>query len=181
MANSQRYVAFLRAINVGGHVVKMDRLRELFESMSLRRVETFIASGNVLFDASVKDTVALEQQIEARLAKALGYEVVTYLRSSSELIALSRYVPSFTESLEDTHSMFVGFLKSTPSSDACRMLDDQCSTDVDDFHVYGRELFWRCRVRFNESKVSQPRLAKALGSPVTFRNVTTVRRLALKC
>jgi hypothetical protein len=94
---------------------------------------------------------------------------------------LSRYDPSFSEPLEDMHSLWVGFLKSAPSPDACRMIDHDCRTDVDDFHVHGRELFWRCRVRFNESKTSMPRIAKALGSPVTFRNVTTVRRLALKC
>jgi uncharacterized protein (DUF1697 family) len=40
-----RYAAFLRAINVGGHVVKMDRLRALFEAVPLARVSTFIASG----------------------------------------------------------------------------------------------------------------------------------------
>jgi uncharacterized protein (DUF1697 family) len=51
MSAGRRCVAFLRAINVGGHVVKMDRLRGLFEALKLRNVETMIASGNVLFDA----------------------------------------------------------------------------------------------------------------------------------
>ena len=50
-AGAARLVAFLRAINVGGHNVKMDRLRELFEALGLSNVETFIASGNVIFDS----------------------------------------------------------------------------------------------------------------------------------
>jgi uncharacterized protein (DUF1697 family) len=45
----RRQVAFLRAINVGGHIVKMERLRMIFESLGLKEVETFIASGNVVF------------------------------------------------------------------------------------------------------------------------------------
>ena len=45
-----RYITFLRAINVGGHTVKMDRLREIFESLGFANVETFIASGNVVFE-----------------------------------------------------------------------------------------------------------------------------------
>src|ERR1041384_610051 len=45
------YAAFLRAINVGGHVVKMDRLRRLVESLGHARVETLIASGNVIFES----------------------------------------------------------------------------------------------------------------------------------
>jgi len=44
-----RYIAFLRAINVGGHTVKMEHLRGIFESMGFSNVETFIASGNVIF------------------------------------------------------------------------------------------------------------------------------------
>ncbi len=46
-----RYVAFLRAVNVGGRTVKMDLLRELFAQLQFKNIETFIASGNVIFDA----------------------------------------------------------------------------------------------------------------------------------
>ena len=48
---SSRFVALLRAINVGGHVVKMEALRKHFTRLGFANVETFIASGNVLFDA----------------------------------------------------------------------------------------------------------------------------------
>ncbi|MBA3354552.1 MAG: DUF1697 domain-containing protein [Pyrinomonadaceae bacterium] len=46
-----KYVAFLRAINVGGHIVKMDHLRQLFEALGFSNVDTFITSGNVIFDS----------------------------------------------------------------------------------------------------------------------------------
>jgi uncharacterized protein (DUF1697 family) len=45
-----KHIAFLRAINVGGHTVKMDTLRQLFESLGFTNVETFLASGNVIFE-----------------------------------------------------------------------------------------------------------------------------------
>ena len=60
--SATRYVAFLRAINVGGHVVKMDRLRNLFEALGFSGVRTFIASGNVLFDSAARNTGALESR-----------------------------------------------------------------------------------------------------------------------
>ena len=44
-----RYIAFLRAINVSGRRVKMDHVRKLFEALGFSNVETFIASGNVIF------------------------------------------------------------------------------------------------------------------------------------
>src|SRR6185369_8391120 len=59
-----KYVAFLRAINVGGHVVKMDQLRALFEALGFANVETFIASGNVIFDSKSKNVAALERKID---------------------------------------------------------------------------------------------------------------------
>ena len=49
-----RYVAFLRAVNVGGRIVKMDELRRPFAAAGFADVETFIASGNVIFDTTAK-------------------------------------------------------------------------------------------------------------------------------
>ena len=93
-----RYVAFLRAINVGGHTVKMDRLRVLFEDLRLKNVETFIASGNVLFDTSAKDIGALERKIEKHLEQALGYEVTTFVRAMTDLAGVVAGHPSPTSS-----------------------------------------------------------------------------------
>ena len=67
-----RYVAFLRAINVGGHTVKMEDLRRLFETMGFANVETFIASGNVIFESKSKNTQAMERKIENHLRESLG-------------------------------------------------------------------------------------------------------------
>ena len=88
-----KYVAFLRAINVGGHVVKMDELRELFSGLKFSNVETFIASGNVIFDTKSAPDQKLEQKIEKHLEKALGYEVGTFVRSIEEIQAISVYQP----------------------------------------------------------------------------------------
>ena len=88
-----RYVAFLRAINVGGRRVKMDHLRKLFEALGTSNVETFIASGNVIFDSEADDPRVLERKIEDHLQESLGYEVATFVRSTSELAGIARYRP----------------------------------------------------------------------------------------
>src|SRR5215211_2292119 len=80
-----KYIAFLRAINVGGHTVKMDYLRTLFEDLGLMNVETFIASGNVIFDSPARRPKALEQKIETFLKEKFGYAVATFIRSAAEL------------------------------------------------------------------------------------------------
>jgi hypothetical protein len=66
----RRYVAFLRAINVGGHVVKMDRLRTLFEGLGFANVSTFIASGNVVFDSTATDTRPIPRSVQRSLSCA---------------------------------------------------------------------------------------------------------------
>lgn len=176
-APPQRYVALLRAINVGGHVVKMDRLRAEFEALGFRDVTTFIASGNVLFESPLPDTAALEQRVERRLEQSLGYAVATFLRTPQELGAAVAGDP-FAQR-DDTCTLHVGFLKTAPAQDAVdRLL--ALRTDLDDFAVRGREAFWLCRTRFSESSISGAKVERALAMPATFRNVTTVRKLALR-
>jgi uncharacterized protein (DUF1697 family) len=85
-----RFIAFLRAINVGrGRTVKMQSLRQVFESLGLSRVATFIASGNVIFDATTRDTKTLERKIEKRLREVFGYEVPTFIRREAELAKIA--------------------------------------------------------------------------------------------
>jgi hypothetical protein len=80
-----RYFAFLRAINVGGHIVKMERLRREFEGLGFAEVETFIASGNVIFESRATNEKLLSSKVERHLESALGYEVAVFIRSSAEL------------------------------------------------------------------------------------------------
>ena len=105
-----RYIAFLRAINVGGHIVKMNPLKGLFESLGFSRVETFIASGNVIFETNNKTPAKLEQEIESALLKTLGYEVHTFLRTDSEVADIAQYKPFRDSELKSVGALYVGFL-----------------------------------------------------------------------
>ncbi len=177
-----RYTAFLRAINVGGRVVKMDRLRTLFESLGLANVETFIASGNVLFDTPAANVSSgmLAQKIERELYRALGYEVATFLRTGPELAAVAAHRPfDAPDPLPAGHSLLIGFLNAAPTAAAeQRLMAYTCATD--DFSVHGREVYWWCRGRISDSRFTGARLEKALGLPTTMRNVKTVRRLVAR-
>jgi uncharacterized protein (DUF1697 family) len=172
-----RYVAFLRAINVGGRVVKMPVLRKIFEALKLAEVETFIASGNVVFTSSV-EAARLEPVIEKRLHEMLGYPVVTFLRSTAEVAAVAAHDP-FEAALPPGGRLYVGFLRETPSPSARSRLR-VLATAKDALAVHGRELYWRCAVPSTESTVSGAVLEKVLGQPATLRNVNTIRRLAAK-
>jgi uncharacterized protein (DUF1697 family) len=175
------YAAFLRAINVGGHVVKMDRLRRLVESLGHARVETLIASGNVIFESAARDPRRLESAIALHLERELGYEVGTFIRSAAELeaIAAHRAFPASDAGAPGT-SVYVGFLAEPPPP-ALRKSVESLGSAVDTLRFRGRELYWLCRGRSSDSEFSGARLEKILKAPATLRNLTTVAKMAARC
>ncbi len=174
-----QYVAFLRAINVGGHTVKMDALRGLFASLGFPSVETFIASGNVLFESPARDGAALERQIETELRRALGYDVAAFIRTDGELKAIADYRPFPPTQLAKATAFNIAFLKEPPDA-ASRKKVMGLRTEIDDFQVHGRELYWLCRMKQSESTFSNAVLEKTLGRPSTIRGAATVQKMAAK-
>ena len=174
-----RSIAFLRAINVGGHNVKMDVLRGLFEGMGFSKVETFIASGNLIFETAQKGDRALEEKIEAVLHETLGYEVATFVRTDAELAAVVAYQAFPQAQVDAARAYNVAFLGTPLDAEALqRILARQ--TDLDVFHVHGRELYWLSQAKQSESKISNAVFEKALGQRSTLRQVSTMRKLSAK-
>ncbi len=171
----QRYIAFLRGINVGSHTIKMENLRSLFAELGFANVATFIASGNVIFETQCEETHKLEHQIERHLRQTLGYDVVTLLRSASELAATATYeaFPSADLALPGS-SLYVAFLREELPpvvQESVLTLGNQ----VDSFHAHEREIYWLCRTCLSEPPVfARGLFEKAVHAPVTLRNITTV-------
>jgi uncharacterized protein (DUF1697 family) len=175
----RRLIAFLRAINVGGRVVTMAKLRKEFEALGLQNVETFIASGNVIFTSRAKDLAALEKKIESRLRASLGYEVATFVRTAEEVAALAEYKPFDAARLASAGAFCVGFLD-RPLDAATSKALMAFKSDIDDFHVNGREVFWLCKTRQSESAFTNVNMERTLKVRATFRGMNTVVRLAAK-
>lgn len=171
--------AFLRAINVGGHVVTMAALRKHFEALGLTDVETFIASGNVIFTTPARVPTTLPRRIETRLHRALGYEVHTFLRSETEVAAIVRYRPFPSGEIEAARAFSVGLLAAPLTADM-RKATMALRTDIDDFHLHGREIYWLCRKGQSESNFNNNRFEKAIQGRATFRSMTTMTRLVAR-
>ncbi|MDH6134868.1 uncharacterized protein (DUF1697 family) [Kitasatospora sp. MAA4] len=83
---AETFIAFLRAVNVGGRTVTMERLRGLVGELGLADVRTYIQSGNVFFSADAAiDRPALTRRIEEHLEQALGFPVPVMLRTVAEV------------------------------------------------------------------------------------------------
>ena len=171
-----RYFTFLRAINVGGHIVKMDRLKQIFESLGFKDVKTTVASGNVTFDDSSSDALALENRIEDALKSALGYEVVTFIRIRNEMVSIVEFQPFPQSIVGKAVSFNVGFLKEhlTPASQKQFMT---LSTPTDNFAVHRREVYWLCGTKQMESGFSNAVFEKQFAVRSTFRGMPTVQKM----
>lgn len=176
-----QYIAFLRGINVGGHRVKMDRLRTHFTELGLRDVSTFIASGNVVFSTESDDVDGLRETIESHLVNQLGYEVATFLRSPAELAAIIAVnSPNPVMGNQSVSSHYVIFLD-RPIPESLRSDLTQANSDMDHFDFFDTEVHWHIQGKLTESPLFGAGLDRATrGVRTTTRNMTTLRRIAAK-
>lgn len=171
-----RFVAFLRAMNVGGHTVTMTELHALVSGLGLEDVETFIASGNVVVSAD-ESAAVVEETIRSGLTERLGYPVDTFVRTPAQLAKIAAAAP-FGE-LADGHKVQVGFL-TDPLPQATGKALVGLSNDYDSLVAKGREVYWLTRGGISKSLIKPAVFARTLGVPTTMRNVTTVHRLVHK-
>lgn len=175
-----KYIALLRAINVGGHTVKMDQLKKLFEKMGFDKVETFIASGNVIFETKSKSVDSIRKKIEIELEKSLGYKVAAFIRTTEELRSIVYYKPFKESDLSQIgNSLYIAFLNNQPTKVLQKKISI-LSDKVNEFHFNKKEMYWLCRKNFSDSGISGKTLEKALGAEITVRNSTTVKKMATK-
>ena len=175
-----KHIVFLKAINVGGHTVKMDRLKNLFEKMGFENVETFIASGNLVFDSKSKSINSIKKKIETELEKSLGYNVATFIRSAEELKKVIEYEPFKESELNNSsNTLYIGLLDSAPSKENQNKVFAMQDA-ANEFHFNNKELYWLCRKNFSDSGISGKVLEKAFGMETTIRNSTTIRKMVLK-
>lgn len=174
------YIALLRGINVGGHrKIKMTELKQTLEAIGLSRVQTYIQSGNVLFE-STEEEGPLRKRIEQGIEDAFGFPVDVVLRTSAELRRTAASYPFSPEEIAEaeassqTESLYVAFLPEEPSPEARERLERACEGG-DRFHIDGREIYLLFRNSVRNSKLSGS--LQRLGTSATVRNGKTVGKL----
>jgi uncharacterized protein (DUF1697 family) len=173
-----RYVAFLRGMNLGGRRITNEALRRHFEALGCEDVATFRASGNVVFAREGRDE-ALTARLEKGLAEVLGYEAPVFLRAAKELLAIAAQEPFAAEHLAASKGKLqVTLLKKKPSSAAAKKAL-AFSTGDDRLTIEQRELYWLPKGGLSESDLDLKALAEILG-PTTVRTKGTIDQIAAK-
>lgn len=174
-----QFIAFLRAVNVGGRFVKMEDLRQQLEALGLQDVQTYIQSGNVVFTAEETDPTQLEEVIEKRLAEAFGFQIPAMVRTAAEFLAVANYEPFPASRYGEKSVLYISFLKEEPVPE--RQGDLLAfANDIDEFQVHDRQVYWLMHRHQGQSKFTNNKLERALGVAATRRNSSTVRKIAAK-
>src|SRR5262245_58485906 len=134
-------ISLLRGINVGGnHMIRMEALREIYQSLGLQDVQTHLQSGNVVFRAAQRDLKKLPARIEDAIEETVGFRPAVIIRTPAELRETIGRNP-FTDR-EDVHpsKLLVTFLAADPGPEAHENLRALPAVP-EELHLHGRELF----------------------------------------
>jgi uncharacterized protein (DUF1697 family) len=169
------YVAFLRAINVGGRFAKMPTLRTGLADKGFGEVESYIQSGNMRFTSSLRSASAVEKVFETALEELCGFTVRTIVRTPVQLGELTSYGAGLASPLEEEARRYVTFLQKDPDDELTATLD---GWDVpgERAHVHGREVYLWLSHPSHTAKLSNARIERR-GAVATSRDWKVVSAL----
>ena len=174
-----KYAAFLRGINVSNRRAKSADLCSPLEGLGFEDVETFRASGNVVFAASREPLAKLTARMETALEASLGYDVAVFLRSAKEVREIAGHEPfpaKWVEASEGKLQISM-LLKLPPAKQREAVL--ALATDEDRLAFGARELFWLPSGGTQGSALGMKKIDDLVG-PMTMRTQGTIEQLAAK-
>lgn len=179
MTASDKQVALLRGINVGGsHKVPMAELRELAAALGWRDVQTYIQSGNLLARAAGAPAT-LEARLEAAIERRFGFAVPVVVRSREAWAAYVAGNPLVEASRAEPKLVHLALAKRPPASGAVEGLRARAA-DGERIEGVGDALWIHYPQGAGRSKLTPALFDRLAGSPVTARNWNTVLELAAR-
>jgi len=170
-------ISMLRGVNVGGHkMVKMDALCALCGSLGLRDTQTYVQSGNVIFQTEGRDLVRLRKRIEDGIEKTFGFHSDVILRTPAELRDVIARNPFASRRGIDPKRLTVTFLTSDPGKEAREKLLAM-KAEPEELRIEGRELYIYYPNGMARPKLTWPIIEKTLKTSGTARNWNTVTKL----
>lgn len=168
------FVSLLRGVNVGGKTVRTADLVAVYRTLGLGAVETYLQSGNVIFEAPRGEAVLVSAAIEKGLGERFGFEVKVLVRTGDELRRIVAENPFLTgEDIAPT-ALHVTFLSGIPGN-----LPSEGAYGGDRYALRGREVFLVCPNGYGRTKFPNAFFERGTGVFATTRNWRTVTTLAL--
>ena len=180
MKNSEKYVAFLRGINVGGHhKVPMADLKKELQKLELENIVTLLNSGNIIFDSSSESISMLEKKVSEHLKKSFGFSIPTIIRKSELIYELLNKNPFKDVKLTKDIRLYVSFLR---KNDKTNLKLPWKSSD-NSYIIIGKNdqtILSVLDLSISKTPKAMGALEKYFGKDITTRNWKTIERIGLK-
>jgi uncharacterized protein (DUF1697 family) len=172
-----RFVAFLRAVNVGERRVAMPTARRVLQELGLDQVSSYANSGNLLFSATGTASDH-EAGIRSALEDVFGFELTTFVRTARQVNDLAAAKPFGVIAPGHTHFALLPLTRLTAAE---KRAVEALSNDHDEVVVRGRDVHWLIRSRSPETTLGPRQWKQALpDNATTARNTTMLERLTKK-
>ena len=173
-----RYISILRGINVGGNrKILMSELKNLFEKLGFGHVQTYIQSGNVIFESDQKESSTdLELRIQKAISETFGFDVPVIVRTSDEWAESVVNNPFWKEKDVDIDRLHLTCMKKVPSPELLKKIK-MFQFLPDRYEIIGKDVFIFCAAGYGTSKLTNPFFESKLKVQATTRNWKTVMKL----
>ncbi len=172
------YISILRGINVSGQrMIKMDALKQMYSELGFKNIQTYIQSGNVVFQFKKSEAGKLEKMISKKLNETSGFEVPVIAKELQEIKDVLENNPFINEKHENTDHLYVTFLSEEPSKESIEKINSgQYSNDK--FIIKGKTIYLFCSTGYGKTKLSNTFFENKLKLNATTRNWKTINKLA---
>ena len=171
------YISLIRGINVAGHkIVKMDQLRTALEELGFQKVQTYIQSGNIVFQLPKQSESAISKKVEDAIGKEFGHSAAVITLTADEVKAALQGNPFLKKKGIDITKLHVLFLSARPEAADVKKLAAIPSRD-DQFEWRDECIYLYLPNGAGESKLATAPFDKLLSVQATARNWNTVNRL----
>jgi uncharacterized protein (DUF1697 family) len=173
------YISILRGINVSGHrIIKMEALRQLFAELGFSAIQTYIQSGNVVFQYRKTIQKKLEILISNAISDKFGFDVPVIVRELNELKQIVKSNPFISDKTKDTSFMHVTFLSDEPGKEKIVKLGEG-DYKGDEFRYNNKTIYLYCPGTYGDSKLTNSYLENKLKVNATTRNWKTTNELLI--
>ena len=171
------WISILRGINVGGrNAIKMDALRAMFLHLGFSNVQSYIQSGNVIFNSNLIDSKSVEKSISDGILKSFGFAVSVLVLEREELRNTIKNNPLLPDSSKESAYMHITFLSEQPD----KMLIDKVSSGnftPDEFYFGDKVIYLYCPNGYGNTKLNNTFFENKLKLTATTRNLKTANEL----
>ncbi len=172
-----KYISILRGINVSGqNKIKMDALKELYEDLHFTNVQTYIQSGNVVFQCDKSEQKDLALRISQLLQKKFGFDIPVIVLEISELKNIIGRNPYINDQSRDISHLHVTFLASRPDPIDIKIIQ-QYKSPNEELTLTENAVYLYCPNGYGRTKLTNTFLEKKLKTGATTRNWRTTTEL----